>query len=312
MFTIEPPPVWRMAGMAYFVPRKTPLAFTAITRSHSAAVRSSIATRGMTIAALLIRMSRRPWRPVASLTAFCQSASFVTSRCTYAASPPATRMEASTFLPSASRMSPKTTRAPSRANVSASAAPCPRAPPLISATLPSSFPMETSPSAPGRRMRGDPVLGDVDAPGEPHVRVAADVVERALEAGGPRGMPDEPQVQPERHHLRLRLSLAVEDVEAVLHEGEVVLGGEEAAAAELRVVGGEAVGHHQVRALVHAHPVGQLVVVGVGVVEEAALLDDELPRVHARPVAAIPAQRPLADRRPHRFHGHPDVPALLV
>ena len=61
-------------------------------------------------------------------------------------------MAASTFWPSASRMSPKTTLAPSRAKVSASAAPCPRAPPLISATFPSSFPMvfamiiqETSP-----------------------------------------------------------------------------------------------------------------------------------------------------------------------
>src|SRR5918996_6025030 len=53
-------------------------------------------------------------------------------------------MVASTFCPSASRMSPKTTFAPSRANVSASAAPCPRAPPLISATLPSNLPIVLS------------------------------------------------------------------------------------------------------------------------------------------------------------------------
>src|SRR5688572_15802247 len=50
-------------------------------------------------------------------------------------------MAVSTSWPSASRMSPKTTLAPSRAKVSASAAPCPRAPPLISATFPSSLPM---------------------------------------------------------------------------------------------------------------------------------------------------------------------------
>ena len=62
-----------------------------------AAVRSSIETRGMTIAALLIRMSSRPWRSIAVCTALCQSASLVTSRCTYTASPPATRMAASTF-----------------------------------------------------------------------------------------------------------------------------------------------------------------------------------------------------------------------
>ena len=82
MFTIEPPPARRMAGIACFVPRNTPLAFTAITWSHSATVRSSIGTRGMTMAALLMRMSSRPWRSVAVLTAACQSASLVTSRCT--------------------------------------------------------------------------------------------------------------------------------------------------------------------------------------------------------------------------------------
>ena len=53
-------------------------------------------------------------------------------------------------LPSSSRMSPKTTLAPSRANVSASAAPCPRAPPLISATFPSSFPMAADHTPVGR------------------------------------------------------------------------------------------------------------------------------------------------------------------
>src|SRR6266850_1491654 len=315
MFTIEPPPAWRMAGMAYFVPRKTPLAFTAITRSHSAAVRSSIATRGMTIAALLIRMSSRPWRPVASLTAFCQSASFVTSRCTYAASPPPARMAVSTFLPSASRMSPKTTFAPSLANVSASAAPCPRAPPLMSATFPSSLPISVSlfgrPSARGRGVCGDPVLGDVDAACDPHAPVPVDIVQRALETRGARRMPDEPHVQPERYHLGLRLALAVEHVEAVLHEGEIVVGGEEAAAAELRIVRREAVRHDQMRTLVHAHPVGQLVVVGVRVVEKAALLDQEAPRVHAGPVAAVPAHRPLADRLLQRLDGHPDMRALL-
>src|SRR6185369_5820783 len=175
MFTIEPPPAWRMAGIAYFVPRNTPLAFTAITWSHSAAVRSSIGTRGMMMAALLIRMSSRPWRRVAVCTACCQSASLVTSRCTYVASPPAARMVASTFWPSVSRMSPKTTLAPSRANVSASAAPCPRAPPLISATFPSSFPMaaDYTPELPLPRYLSD----DADAGAQ---RVPGQVGERQI------------------------------------------------------------------------------------------------------------------------------------
>src|SRR5215510_4880501 len=147
-------------------------------------------------------------------------------------------------------MSPNTTRAPSLTNVSASAAPCPRAPPLISATLPSSFPMTISPSARGRWMRGDPVTSDVDAAGEPHTLVAGDVVERALQAGGPRRMPDQAQVQAQRHHLGLRAALAVEDVEAVPDERVVVAGREEAAAAELGVVGRQAVRHHEMRAII--------------------------------------------------------------
>src|SRR5262245_65833475 len=48
-------------------------------------------------------------------------------------------MRPSTALPSPSSTSPKTTRAPSRVNISASTAPMPRAPPLISATLPASL-----------------------------------------------------------------------------------------------------------------------------------------------------------------------------
>src|SRR5262249_34583722 len=319
MFTIEPPPARRISGIAYLVPRKTPLALTAMTRSHSAAVRSSIGTRGITIAALLIRMSSRPCRPVVTLTALCQSASLVTSRCTYEASRPSARMAASTFLPSASRMSPKTTLAPSRAKSCASAAPCPRAPRLINATFASSFPIillrdvgrPQRASARRCRMRGDPVSGDVETPCEPHAVVLCHVIECALEPGGARRMTDEPEVQAERHHLGLRPTLAIEHVEAVLHEREVVVGREEAAAPELRVVGRQAVRDDEVRAVVHPHPVRQLVVVGVGVVQKAALLDQEAPRVHAGPGAAVPAEWPLADGLLHRLDGLPDVLALL-
>ena len=59
-------------------------------------------------------------------------------------------------------------------------------------------------------------------------------------------------------------------------------------------------------------PVGQLVVVGVGVVEEAALLHHQAPRVDARAVAAVPAERPLAGRLAQGLDGAPDVRALLL
>src|SRR5207248_6249351 len=57
---------------------------------------------------------------------------------------PAARISDSTCLPSSSSTSPKTTAAPSRTNNRASVAPCPRAPPLISATLPASLAMTLS------------------------------------------------------------------------------------------------------------------------------------------------------------------------
>src|SRR5207247_6394287 len=97
----------------------------------------------------------------------------------------------------------------------------------------------------------------------------------------------------ERQHLRLRLALAVEHVEAVLHEREVVVAGEEAAAPELRVVGREAVRHDEVWSVAHAYPVRELVVVRIGVVEKATLVDEQPPGVHAGAVAAVPAQRAL-------------------
>src|SRR5262245_15510319 len=138
MFTIEPPPARRSAGMAAFVPRKTPLAFTSMTRSHSAAVVSSSRPAAPT-PALLTSTSSFPKRRSAVATARSQSLSLVTSRLTNTASPPLAPIPAATAAPSASRMSPMTIRAPSCAKSRASTAPIPRAPPLMRATLPASL-----------------------------------------------------------------------------------------------------------------------------------------------------------------------------
>jgi hypothetical protein len=45
MLMIDPPPAWRIAGMAAFVPRNTPLTLTAMMRSQAASVVSSIGAR---------------------------------------------------------------------------------------------------------------------------------------------------------------------------------------------------------------------------------------------------------------------------
>src|SRR6266571_8126761 len=73
-------------------------------------------------------------------------------------------MSLTTRSPSSSRMSPSTTFAPSLTNARASASPCPRAAPEMSATLPSSRAMRCLPELrrPMDRVRvelGDHVLG---------------------------------------------------------------------------------------------------------------------------------------------------------
>ena len=59
-------------------------------------------------------------------------------------------------------------------------------------------------------------------------------------------------------------------------------------------------------------PIGQLVVVGVGIVEKATLLDQQTARILAWPVAAIPAEGTLAGRALERFDRPRDTVALFV
>ena len=136
MLITEPPPALRISGMAALVPRKTPLPLTSMMRSHSSSVQSSTMPLP-TMPALLTRMSSLPNLETAVATASRQSASLVTSSRTKTQSPPASLISASVRRPSSSRISPMTTFAPSRASILASAAPMPLAPPLTSATLPS-------------------------------------------------------------------------------------------------------------------------------------------------------------------------------
>ena len=124
--------------MAVLVPRKTPLAFTSITRSQSAAVVFSTKPAAP-MPALLTKMSSLPKRATVVLMASAHESSFVTSKWRYRASPPRSLISASTWRPSASRTSPMTTLAPSWEKRRASSAPMPLAPPLMNATFPSSL-----------------------------------------------------------------------------------------------------------------------------------------------------------------------------
>src|SRR6266849_5918137 len=102
--------------------------------------------------------------------------------------------------------------------------------------------------------------------------MALDIVEEAREAGRARRMADQAHMQADRHHLRLCCAFLVEHVEGVLMPREII--GRRA--------------------------------------EEAALLHHEPAGVHAWPIAAIPAERPLPDRRLERGDRLTDVLALVV
>ena len=64
------------------------------------------------------------------------------------------------------------------------------------------------------------------------------------------------------------------------------------------------------RLAVDRRPIGQLVVIGVAVVEEAAFLDDQTPRVDAGPIATVPAERSRARQLLDRGDGAGDMFAL--
>src|SRR5580692_2438200 len=158
---------------------------------------------------------------------------------------------------------------------------------------------------------GHPVAGDVLAAAYPHLGVPADVLDEADQRLRPAGMPRQPHMQPHRHHARALRTLFVEDIEAVAQKGEEILAGTENAAAEFRIVGRQRIRHNEVWPVTHPHPIGQLVVVGIAVIEEPAMLDQEAAGIFGRCVAAIPAGRGFASRPADQIDGLRNLPSFL-
>src|SRR5947199_13117 len=150
------------------------------------------------------------------------------------------------------------------------------------------------------------------AAGDPGVAVALNVIEEASERGEAAGPAGEPHVEADRHHLRRGRALRVEHVEGVAQVREEVVAGVEALRhAELHVVVVERVGNDEVWLAGHDDPVREIVVVGVRVVQEPALLDDEATGVGTQP-SGVPAERPAAGGFRQALDRQTDVLALLV
>ena len=138
MLTIDPPPARFIGSITAFMPSQQPTAFTSSTRRKLSSVISAIGAN-VRIPALFTSTSSRPNVSSVAATATAQSSSLVTSRCRYRQD--CSPSLAATYWPWSSRTSPKTTRAPSATKCRTWDLPMPRAPPVISATFPSSRPI---------------------------------------------------------------------------------------------------------------------------------------------------------------------------
>ncbi len=152
----------------------------------------------------------------------------------------------------------------------------------------------TGPAFAERAVR-DPVARDVAAPADPDAVVALGVVEEARQPADAPGPADQAAVHGHGQHLGRRdRHVGVERVEGVGQVAEESLRQVEAlGAGEAAVVGSQRMADDQVGLAADGGPIGQLVVAGVAVVEEAALLDHQGPGVRARAPGVL-AERALA------------------
>ena len=104
-------------------------------RSHSA-IFDSAASPKLAAPAAVTSTSIRPWSSRARATRAATAASSLTSAGTADARPPAARIWCAVASSSEAERAARTTAAPARANVSATARPMPRPPPVMRATRP--------------------------------------------------------------------------------------------------------------------------------------------------------------------------------
>src|SRR5690242_13704389 len=180
--------MWRSTA---WLPKKTPLALTASSRSQSASVTSAVCI-DLWMPALFTRMSIRPHSAIARSAIFVRSARRVTSICSGSARRPRLRTSSAVRSPVALSTSATTMSAPIPASSSAMARPMLRPAPVTIAVCPSnSIPMSSF-SATAARAAGDGrgaaldqlhphVVGRLD---EADARAARDL-DRPLQQAGP-------------------------------------------------------------------------------------------------------------------------------
>src|SRR5437763_10559249 len=136
MLTMAPPPLSSMAGISYFMQRKTPRRLTRTARSKSSTATSASGAGMWPSPALLKAASRRPQASRVCATRRSTEAGSPTSVGTASAWPPEALMSSATAARACSSRAASTTVAPAAAKVRTAAAPMPRLAPVMMATLP--------------------------------------------------------------------------------------------------------------------------------------------------------------------------------
>ncbi|RMN90754.1 hypothetical protein ALQ49_05903 [Pseudomonas syringae pv. apii] len=165
----------------------------------------------------------------------------------------------------------------------------------------------------GKGMFRVPVAGDVHTAGEPHLLMAFDVFDEALECGEPGRAANQTAVQTDGEHLRRVLAFGIQHVERVLQVLEKLLAVVETLhLCEAHVVGVQRIRDHQMRLAgrVVRLPVRQVIVVGVAIIKKAAFLHDQPPCVGPG-AAGVPAQWAFAADFGQNLNGLTHVLALL-
>src|SRR3954447_20114177 len=181
----------------------------------------------------------------------------------------------------------------------------------LTGAITGNFPGVLARSGGARRKPLEPPPRDVEPAHEPHAVLRARVRDERPDRRRPRRLARPPRVRDHGHHRRTAVGEQLveaddERVEVVARAGEP--GRHEVA----RVLVGLRVRDDQERLAEARRVVRQVVVGRIGVVEEPALLDEQLARVLARARARVPPERPLAEHALERLHCAQQVLALLV
>ena len=146
----------------------------------------------------------------------------------------------------------------------------------------------------GRMGRG-PVMRNINAACKPHIRMGFCIFHKPTQGRHATGTTDQTAMQPDGHHFgRSRLPLGIKRIKRILEVIEkLVARVEPLRRGKAHIIGIQRIGYDQLIAPLNRHPIGQIIIIGVGNIIKPALLRDQGDRVD-RTAPRIPSARTFA------------------